>query len=98
MRLRRLFLTVVIGYAIASLTLAIALGELAFHPGRVPVDEGESAQATAARFGAVLQGVSIAAPDGVRLQAWFARPVKANGDAVILLSGPEAVRAKVPEV
>jgi pimeloyl-ACP methyl ester carboxylesterase len=80
-------LAAVIVYAIASMILAVALGELAFHPERAPVDKGESAQATAARFGAVLYDASIAAPDGVRLQAWFARPAKANGDAVILLHG-----------
>lgn len=87
LRTRRLLLRIVLYYAVASVTLAIALGELAFHPQRVPLTETESAKATAARFGADLQDVSISASDGTRLQAWFAHPANANGDAVILLHG-----------
>jgi dipeptidyl aminopeptidase/acylaminoacyl peptidase len=67
--------------------LAIFLGELAFRPQRVRITERQSAEATAARFGAALRDVSVIASDGSHLQGWFARPAKANGDAVILLHG-----------
>jgi hypothetical protein len=67
--------------------LAIFLGELAFRPQRVRVRERPSAEATATRFGATLRDVSVTAIDGSHLQGWFARPAKANGDAVILLHG-----------
>jgi len=53
----------------------------------VPVTQRPRAEATAARFGAVLQDVSVTASDGVLLQGWFARPANWNGDAVILLHG-----------
>lgn len=81
MLIRRLTLRLIVYYVVASVTLAIALGELAFHPQRVPLTETAQARATAARFEADLQDVSITAPDGARLQAWFAHPAKANGDA-----------------
>jgi dipeptidyl aminopeptidase/acylaminoacyl peptidase len=74
-------------YAVFCAILAIFLGELAFRPLRVPVKERQSAEATATRFGATLRDVSITATDGSHLQGWFARPAKANGDAVILLHG-----------
>ncbi len=41
----------------------------------------------AARFGAVLQAISVDTRDGVNLRAWFAQPLHRNGDAVILLHG-----------
>ena len=74
-------------YATATVAIAVVLGEMAFRPERVAVDERQSAQATAAGVGAVLEDVSLTAADGARLQAWFANPANANGDAVILLHG-----------
>jgi dipeptidyl aminopeptidase/acylaminoacyl peptidase len=74
-------------YAVFCAILAIFLAELAFRPQRVSVTERQSAETTAARFGAALRDVSVAASDGSHLQGWFARPAKANGDAVILLHG-----------
>ncbi len=87
MRLRRLALKALLYYAICCAVLAIVLGEMAFRPERLAIDQRASAQATAARFGATLQDVSVAAADGARLEAWFARPAKPNGDAVFLLHG-----------
>jgi len=87
MRPRRVICTVVVCYAVVCAILAIFLGELAFRPQRVPVNERQSAEAIAARFGAALRDVSVIASDGSHLQGWFARPAKANGDAVILLHG-----------
>ncbi len=85
--LKRLALRVVLCYATCCLVLAVVLGEMAFRPERVPLDQRASAEATAVRFGAALQDVSVTASDGARLQAWFARPTKSNGDAVMLLHG-----------
>jgi len=87
MRPRRVICTVVACYAVVCAILAIFLGELAFRPQRVPVNERQSAEAIAARFGAALREVSVIASDGSHLQGWFARPATANGDAVILLHG-----------
>src|SRR5690242_4998816 len=87
LRIRRLLLRVLVYYVVATVTLGILLGELAFRPERIPINERESARATALRFGADLQDVAVAASDHAQLQAWFARPANANGDAVILLHG-----------
>src|SRR5580704_12547375 len=87
MRAQRVIRIVVICYAAFCSILAIFLGELAFRPQRVRITERQSAKATAARFGADLQDVSIKASDGSALQGWFARPADANGNAVILLHG-----------
>jgi uncharacterized protein len=46
-----------------------------------------SAEAIASRFGAALQDVSVTAPNDVQLQAWYARPAKPSGNAVILIHG-----------
>jgi len=83
----RLIRTVAICYALLCIILAVFLGELAFHPQKMPLRERQSAKAIAARFGADLQDVSISARDGVELRGWFATPANANGDAVILLHG-----------
>jgi len=87
MRARRVLLGCILIYAACSSALAIFLAELAFYPQRRPLNHRVMAQATAARFGARLEDVSVSAPDGARFQAWFARPAKSNGDAVILLHG-----------
>jgi len=87
MRACRFLMRCLITYATCCAALAIFLGELAFRPQRRPLSHRVMAQATAARFGATLQDVSVTASDGARLQGWFARPAKSNGDAVILLHG-----------
>jgi dipeptidyl aminopeptidase/acylaminoacyl peptidase len=87
MRPRRVIRIVVICYALFSAILAIFLGELAFRPQRIRIKERQSAEATATRFGATLRDVAVTGSDGSHLQGWFARPAKANGDAVILLHG-----------
>jgi dipeptidyl aminopeptidase/acylaminoacyl peptidase len=87
MRARRVIRIVVVSYTVFCAILAIFLGELAFRPQRVPVNERQTAEATAARFGAALRDVSVTASDGSYLQGWFAHPADANGDAVILLHG-----------
>lgn len=66
--------------------LSIALGELPFHPLRIPLREG-TAYVFAADNETAFQDVSIAAADGTVLRGWYARPRRHNGNAVILLHG-----------
>src|ERR1700674_1008860 len=87
MQSRHVICVVVVCYAVFCAILAIFLGELAFRPQRVPVNERQTAEATASRFGAALRDVSVIASDGSHLQGWFARPARVNGDAVILFHG-----------
>jgi uncharacterized protein len=87
MRVRRVIRSLVFCYAVCCSILAIFPGELAFRPQRVRVNERQSAEATAARFGAALRDVAVTISDGAHLQGWFARPADANGDTVILLHG-----------
>jgi hypothetical protein len=87
MRGGRVIRMVVLCYALICAILAIFFEELAFHPLRVHEKERQSAEATAARFGAALRDVSVTASDDSHLQGWFARPAYENGDAVILLHG-----------
>ncbi len=87
MRARTVILRLGVGYLACCLFIAIVLGEFALHPARVPIHNGPAARAAAARFGAVLEDVSITSADGTQLQGWFARPAQAIGDAVILFHG-----------
>ena len=85
--LRRILPRIVGYYAIACLVLAVGLGELAFHPLRVPIEWRQQAATTARRFEGTLQDVSVESRDGIKLQGWFVRPTPHNGNAVILLHG-----------
>jgi uncharacterized protein len=87
MRARRVISTAVFCYVLFCSILAIFLGELALRPQRIPITQRQPFEATAARFGATLQNVSITAIDGSHLQGWFARPANANRDVVILFHG-----------
>ena len=87
MRVRRRLLILVSVYLVLSALLAVGLGEIAFHPYRLPLNRRALAVAGAARFGGELQDVSVRAADGVELQAWFVQPGRNNGNAVILLHG-----------
>ena len=87
MRARIIILTIGTIYLAGCLILAVILGEFAFHPARVPIDKRPEAEAMAARFGAELQDVSTHSDDGTSLEAWFVRPNRAAGNAVILLHG-----------
>jgi uncharacterized protein len=86
-RVRGYLIRLAIYYALLTLVLAIGLGELAFRPPRIPLDEREAAVATAVRVGGVLQDVSQKTADGVVLRGWYVRPAKSNGSAVLLLHG-----------
>ena len=66
---------------------AVGLGELAFHPLRVPIEWRRQAETTARRFKGTLQDVSVGSRDGITLRGWFVQPAPYNGNAVILLHG-----------
>jgi hypothetical protein len=68
MRPWRVIRRVMICYVVFCAILAIFLAELAFRPQRIRVKERQSADATAARFGAALRDVSVTAGDGSHLQ------------------------------
>ncbi len=74
-------------YGVCAIVLAPFLGEVAFHPSRVPVGARATFGRAIAGFGAELEDVGIAAVDGAQLKAWFAVPRQGNGNAVILLHG-----------
>jgi len=67
MRARRVIGITVVCYVVLCAIVAIFPGELAFRPQRVHVNERQSAEAIAARFGATLQDVSVTASDGSHL-------------------------------
>src|SRR3990172_5999684 len=71
------------------------LAEIALHPARKPLSAADSARARslAARFGARVQVVRIAAGDGSRLSAWYLLPDRPAADAVIILHGVRDNRA-----
>jgi uncharacterized protein len=85
--LRRVLPRILGYYAIACLIFAVALGEMAFHPLRVPIEWRQQAETTAHRFNGKLQDVAIEARNGIKLRGWFVRPTPYNGSAVILLHG-----------
>lgn len=87
MLVRRCLGRIAIYYVLLSVILAIALGEIAFHLPRVPLNERTAAEATAVRCGGNLQDITQTASDGVVLRGWYTRPAKSNGSAVILLHG-----------
>jgi len=84
---RRVTAKVLVAYFVYNAVLAIFLAELLFNPKRLPMGHRAAAEATAARFGATLNDVSVRAEDGAGLRAWFFRPARSNGEAVILLHG-----------
>jgi dipeptidyl aminopeptidase/acylaminoacyl peptidase len=66
-----------------------ALGWIAVHPYSHPItsQETQNAEAWAQRQSVDFRDVTLTAPDGTALHAWYVRPAQANGDAVILLHG-----------
>jgi dipeptidyl aminopeptidase/acylaminoacyl peptidase len=88
-------LALVAVWLVLSVVVGILATEMALHPGRRllgPRSEAE-AQAVAACNHAELTEASIVAGDGVTLRAWSIRPLRGNGDAVILLHGHTDNRA-----
>jgi fermentation-respiration switch protein FrsA (DUF1100 family) len=67
----------------------IGLGWMALHPGRRPLtaEDQRKAEAVAKAENVELRNVEITTPDGTLLRAWFIRPARPNGSAVIVLHG-----------
>jgi pimeloyl-ACP methyl ester carboxylesterase len=75
-------------YALGCVAGGILLAEMQSHPPRRPINHrAEAAQAVHENHRAELQDVSTTASDGIVLKAWYVRPEKDNGSAVILLHG-----------
>lgn len=74
-------------YLLLSVFAGAFLAEIALRPGRRAVTREREATAIAQSLGASLQDVEIKGADGVPLRAWFARPARPNGNAVLLLHG-----------
>jgi len=87
MRTRTLVFGLSCVYLACCFIIAAVLGEFALHPARVPISDCRASKAIFGRLGSALENVSITSSDGMQLQGWFARPARANGDAVILCHG-----------
>ncbi len=83
MRLRRFALRWAAFYLLFCATLSIPLAELAFHRSPTPPDLESAGRNLVAKYGGVLDDVSVSALDGVSLEGWFARPANPNGNAVL---------------
>jgi len=79
---------ILVGIAIEA-GVGIMAVEMALHPGRRALEARavESAHAVATRNHAELTDVAITAADGAMLRGWSIRPLRSNGDAVILFHG-----------
>src|SRR5438128_5161699 len=86
---RRTLLLLTVLYLAGTFFGGSYLGWIAMHPGRRPLTKRDerTAAATAQSENAELRDTEITASDGVTLRAWFIRPAKPNGRAVILLHG-----------
>ncbi len=87
MRVWRLALWWAAFYLLFCAIMSIPLSDLAFHRSPTPPDIEQVGRSIAARYGGVLEDVSITALDGVSLQGWFTRPANGNGSAILLLHG-----------
>jgi uncharacterized protein len=99
MKAARIFLRCTLALVGVWLALTIAIGifaaESALHPLRNvegPAEE-QLAQTIATRNQAQLTDASITASDGAILRAWSIRPLRSNGNAVIMLHGVSDNRA-----
>lgn len=92
MRAARRFRYLILGLFLYAGFCAVGgfyLADGALHPARRPLTEDEFAamRHSARALNADLEEVSVTASDGVVLRGWSLRPLKGNGEAVILLHG-----------
>jgi len=87
--LRALFYTLAILYLAGTVIGGAGLGWIAVHPFSHPVTprETHNAEAWARENSVNFRNVTLTAPDGTALHAWYMRPSQANGNAIILLHG-----------
>ena len=85
----RLFCFLLAFYLSASIFGGASLGWIALHPNSPPIRDYEerNARAYAAERSIEFQDVTLTAPDGAALKAWYERPQNSNGNAVLLLHG-----------
>jgi uncharacterized protein len=84
---KKLLLFGVVAYLVLSVPAGIVLAKMALFPGHRTFLHENQARAIAREMHADLEDIEIAAPDGVTLRAWFAKPEHGNGNAVVLLHG-----------
>lgn len=96
-RLLQLFLATLVVYLLLCTVAGIAVAEFILHPTRHRLTPSEETNASpwAEDDDAILSEISIAAGDGVPLQAWELQPKNGNGDAVVLLHGREGNRLEM---
>jgi pimeloyl-ACP methyl ester carboxylesterase len=85
----RLFLLFLTLYLAFCLVAGIFVADGTLHPARRPLtaEEETTIRGIADHLDSDLDNVSITTPDAVTLRAWTIRPLRGNGDAVILLHG-----------
>ena len=87
-KLFKLVLATCLAYLLLAIVAGLVIGEASVHLYRRPLRHRQEAVALVGqRYGAELQEVAIAAKDGAVLKAWYVRPEKFSGSAVILLHG-----------
>jgi len=75
-------------YGVLSAMAGVVVSEGSLHLRRLPLRYTQQFAAFVnEKYHAELENVSIHAADGVSLKAWYVRPAKFNGEAVILLHG-----------
>ncbi|MGO9518603.1 MAG: alpha/beta hydrolase [Candidatus Korobacteraceae bacterium] len=88
--------TAVATYVVVSMIIGVVFAEHALHLPRQDKLGKSSLWSTAIEHGiARLEDASITARDGVRLFAWYLRPLNDNGSVVILLHGAGHDRVRV---
>ena len=86
---RALFYLLAFLYIAGTLIVGAGLGWMALHPFSHPISplETHNAEAWAQKNSVEFRDVTLMAPDGIALHAWYMHPPQANGNAVILLHG-----------
>jgi pimeloyl-ACP methyl ester carboxylesterase len=75
-------------YVVATLAMGIVLAEFFLHLPKRHVEDGMVFRARVwQQFHASVEDVSVKAADGAVLKAWYVRPPKPRGEAVLLLHG-----------
>ena len=87
MKMKKLLIFGVSAYLLLSVPAGIILAKMALFPGHRTYLHEDEARAIARELHADFEDVEIAAPDGVALRAWYAKPEHGNGNTVVLLHG-----------
>lgn len=76
-------------YLAVCVAIALFLVDISLHPVRrgIPAEAQNEIRQLTTQLTSQLEDVQISAADGVPLRGWFIRPLRDNGNAVILLHG-----------